>query len=139
MSQANVDLLKALYAAFASGDIPAVLAALDPRIEWNEAENFIYADRNPYIGPQAVLEGVIMRLGTEWTGFSAIPEEFLDAGDTAVVRGRYRAAYNATGRSIDAQYVHVFRVANGKIVRFQQYCDTAQVRDAVTRGQPARV
>jgi ketosteroid isomerase-like protein len=135
MSQANVDLLKTLYAAFARGDIPAVLAALDPRVEWNEAENFPYADRNPYIGPQAVLEGVFLRLGTEWDSFFALPEEFLDAGGTVVVRGRYDGVYKATGRSIHAQYVHVFRVTNGKITGFQQYCDTAQVRDAVSRGQ----
>jgi hypothetical protein len=37
---------------------------MDPSIEWNEAENFIYADRNPYVGPQAVLEGVFTRLGS---------------------------------------------------------------------------
>src|ERR1017187_9682181 len=50
MSQANVDLIQSLYAAFARGDGPAVLASMDPAIVWNEAENFLYADRNPYVG-----------------------------------------------------------------------------------------
>src|ERR1017187_8878036 len=50
MSQANVDLIQSLYAAFARGDGPAVLAGMDPAIVWNEAENFLYADRNPYVG-----------------------------------------------------------------------------------------
>src|SRR5258708_32318627 len=115
MSQANVDLLKALYAAFASGDIPAVLAALDPRIEWNEAESFIYADRNPYIGPQAVLAGVFMRIGTEWDNFSATPEDIVGEGDTVVSMGRYRGGYKATGVGINAQFVHVFKFRNDNI------------------------
>ena len=47
MSQKNVDIIRGMYDAFARGDIPAVLEVLDPDIEWREAENFLYADRNP--------------------------------------------------------------------------------------------
>ena len=60
MSQQNADLMKSLYAAFGRGDVPTVLGAMDPAIVWNEAEGFPYADKNPYVGPQAVLEGVFM-------------------------------------------------------------------------------
>jgi uncharacterized protein len=64
--------------------LPQFLAAFDPEIEWWEAENFIYADGNPYVGPQAVLQGVFARIGTEWDGFAVSPKEVLDAGDTVV-------------------------------------------------------
>jgi hypothetical protein len=37
MSQENVGLVKSLYEAFGRGDVPTVLAAMDPKIEWNEA------------------------------------------------------------------------------------------------------
>ena len=126
MSLENVDLVRGVYAAFASGDVPAVLAAMAPDMEWNEAENFPYADGNPYRGPDAILGGVFARLGSEWEGFAAVPEEFLDAGDTIVVLGRYRGAFRATGRSMNAQMVHVWRVAQGKVAAFQQYTDTLQ-------------
>ena len=129
--------VREFYQAMGRGDIPAALGMFDPRIEWNEAENFIYADRNPYIGPQAVLEGVFARLGGEWDNFSVIPDQILDAGDTAVAFGRYRGAYKRTGVSVNAQFVHVFTVKDGKIVRFQQYTDTAQFRDASQRGSSA--
>ena len=49
MSQENVELVRAVYAAFAAGDVPAVLGAMSPEIVWHEAENFPYADRNPYL------------------------------------------------------------------------------------------
>lgn len=69
MSEQNRATIQGMYEAFGRGDIATVLAALDPEIEWWEAENFIYADGNPYVGPQAVLEGVFARLGVEWEGF----------------------------------------------------------------------
>jgi uncharacterized protein len=130
LSQANVEIVRSLYGAFARGDVPAVLAGLDAKVEWREADNFIYADGNPYIGHDAVLQGVFMRVGMEWDGFAATSERLLDAGDTVVSLGRYTGKYKATGKRIDAQFVHVFSVENGKVVRFQQYTDTLQVAQA---------
>lgn len=131
MSRQNVDLVRGIYDAFSAGDVPAVLGAMHPDIEWNEAENFPYADGNPYRGPEAVLSGVFARLGGEWDGFAANPGEFLDAGDTIVVLGRYRGAYKATGRPLDAEMAHVWRVRDGKVAAFRQYADTLAVARAV--------
>jgi ketosteroid isomerase-like protein len=126
MSNENVGLVRAIYDAFAAGDIPGVVGRMSPDIVWNEAENFPYADGNPYCGPEAILGGVFARLGSEWDGFAAVPGEFLDAGDTIVMLGRYRGTCKATGRALDAQLAHVWRVEDGKAVRFQQYTDTLQ-------------
>jgi ketosteroid isomerase-like protein len=126
LSQANVDLIRDLYDAFAAGDIAGVLGRMSPDIVWNEAENSIYADGNPYSGPEGVSDGVFARIGAEWDGFTAVPEEILDAGDTVIALGRYRGTYKATGRPYDAQFVHVWRVADGKAAAFQQCTDTLQ-------------
>lgn len=134
MTQANVDLIRGVYAAFAAGDVPAVVGAMSADMVWNEAENFPYADGNPYRGPDAILAGVFARLGGEWDGFAALPEEFLDAGDTIVVLGRYRGTYKATGRPLDAQLVHVWRVKDGKAIAFQQYTDTLQAARVMGGG-----
>ena len=104
MSQ-NADTTHALYQAFARGDIPFVLGVFHPQIEWNEAENFIYADGNPYVGPQAILAGVFARLGSEWNGFSATPEQILDAGDTIVALGRYRGRQDRARQPAPARSV----------------------------------
>ncbi|HEY0412993.1 MAG TPA: nuclear transport factor 2 family protein [Allosphingosinicella sp.] len=130
MSRENVDLIRSIYAAFAAGDVPGVVARMDEGIVWNEAENFPYADGNPYEGPDAILGGVFARLGSEWDGFAAEPEEYLDAGDTVVVLGRYRGTHRGTGRAFYAQMVHVWRVEGGKAARFQQYTDTLQAARA---------
>ena len=132
MSRQDVALIRNLYEAFAKGDVPAVLAAMSPDIVWNEAENYPYADGNPYRGPEAILAGVFARIGSEWDGFAAVPEEYIDGGDTIVVLGRYRGTYRASGRSMDAQMVHVWRLADGRITRFDQRVDTLQSARVMT-------
>jgi ketosteroid isomerase-like protein len=130
MPQENVALVKGIYQAFASGDVPAVLGAMSPDIVWNEAENFPLADRNPYVGPQAILEGVFARLGSDWEGFAVDPQEYLDAGGAVVVLGRYRGTCRATGKPVDAQLAHVWRIEDGKAKAFQQLTDTLQFAKA---------
>jgi len=127
MSQENVAIIKNLYEAFAAGDVPGVLEAMSPDIIWNEADNFPYADGNPYIGPEAILNGVFARCIGEWDDFKANIEEILDAGDTVIAFGRYTGTFKATGRSQNTQIAHVWRIQNGKIVRFQQHADTLHV------------
>ena len=130
MSAENVSLVKAIYAAFASGDVPAAIAAMSPAIAWNEAENFPYADGNPYVGPEAIVGGVFARLASEWDGFHVEPERFLDAGDTVVMTGRYGGTCRATGRAMSPQVAHIWTVADGKVTGFQQLVDTLAVARA---------
>jgi ketosteroid isomerase-like protein len=125
----NLNPVRGVYDAFAKGDIPAVLGFLSPDIEWTEAEGTPYG--GTYIGPQAVLEGVFMPLGTEWDGYAAVPDEFIDGGDAVVVLGRYSGTYKATGKSFQANFAHVWKVREGKAVRFVQYVDTLIVQRAL--------
>jgi hypothetical protein len=134
MSEQNVALVRSVYDAFGKGDIPAVLGCMASDMEWNEAENFPYADGNPYVGADAIVGGVFARLGGEWDGFTVVPDEFLDAGDTVVMLGRYKGACKATGKPLDAQTCHVWRVKDGKAVHFQQYTDTLQANRAMGRA-----
>lgn len=57
-----VETIKAAYAAFGRNDPSVLFGAMDPAIAWNEAEGNPLADRNPYVGPQAIGEGVFGRL-----------------------------------------------------------------------------
>ncbi len=125
----NLDAVKQVYQAFAEGDVPTVLAFLSPDIDWTEAEGFPYA--GTYHGPQAVLEGVFMRLGTEWDGFAAVPDEFIDGGETVVALGKYSGTYKATGKSFQANFAHVWKIKDGKAIRFVQYVDTLLVHRAL--------
>jgi ketosteroid isomerase-like protein len=67
-----------LYEAFGRGEVPAVLGAMDPGVEWRQAGNC-----------------------------------------------------KETGKSLDAQVCHVWKLHDGKITSFQQYVDTGQWQDVV--------
>ena len=125
----NLDAVKKVYDAFAKGDIPTVLGSLSADIDWTEAEGFPYA--GTYHGPRAVLEGVFMRLGSEWEGFAAVPHEFIDGGDTVVSLGKYSGTYKRTGKRFQADFAHVWKMRDGKAIRFVQYVDTLVVHRAL--------
>ena len=36
----NKEIVAGLYASFAKGDVPSVLAGMDPKIEWTETEGW---------------------------------------------------------------------------------------------------
>lgn len=121
MSQ-NVETARALYDAFAQGDVPTVLGAMSPDIHWTEAEGGPYGGIS--IGPQAVLENVFMKLGGEWDGFSVVPKEFVSTGDTVVCLGDYSGTYKATGKSFTSPFAHVWHFRDGKAATFHQHVDT---------------
>lgn len=121
-----VETIKSAYAAFGRNDPSELFAAMDPAINWNEAEGSPLGDRNPYVGPQAVGEGVFARLLAAVERFTAVPSTFIDGGGYVVVLGRYGGVMKNGGAHLDAPFCHVYRFEGGKIVLFQQYTDTAQ-------------
>ena len=128
----NVEIVQNLYSAFAKGDVPAVLEKFHPKIEWNEAENFPYADGNPYIGPQAVLEGVFARLGGEWEYWNLTEQIYYEANSgEIIVTGRYKAKNKMTAKEINVQFVHLWTLEDGMVTKFQQYADTYQTVQAM--------
>jgi ketosteroid isomerase-like protein len=130
MSAENVAIIKSVYEAFASGNVAGVLGVMSPEIVWHEAENFPYADCNPYRGPEAVAAGVFARCIGEWKGFAVRMVDLIDGGDRVIALGRYNGEYKATGRRMNPQAVHVWTLKDGKAVAFQQYIDTLDVARA---------
>jgi len=125
----NLRFIQDTYAAFASGDVATVLGAFDAAIEWREAENNPYQPTgDAWNGPDAVLESLFLKLADEWDGFEVHPGRYHDSGDTIIMEGRYSGTFKATGKTLDAQMCHIWTIRDGKIVSFQQYVDTAQLR-----------
>lgn len=120
------ETIQAAYAAFGRNDPSVLFGAMDPAISWNEAEGNPLADRNPYVGPQAIGDSVFGRLQAAINNFSVVPATFINGGDHVVVLGRYGGTMKAGGAKLDSQFCHVFRLRDGKIATFQQYTDTAQ-------------
>jgi ketosteroid isomerase-like protein len=129
----NAQRAQDLYAAFARGDVPAVLAMFDPQIRWSPAEGHPYQPSGaPWVGPAAVLEHLFKRIAADWEDFVVHVQRMHDAGDCIVAEGRYTGVYKPTGKRIDVQMCHILQFADGRLCRFQQYMDTGQVQAAMT-------
>jgi len=116
-----------MYRAFAEGDMGTVLAALDPEIEWQQAEHGTFWPGAGFIGPDAVVQGVFMRIPeTFGDTFRIDIERMHGSGDTVIMEGRYVGTVTATGKDLSAQVVHVWDLRDDKVVKFQQYTDSWQ-------------
>ena len=127
----NLSVIDGLYKAFASGDIPSVLGGMDANIVWNEAEGNAYADGNPYIGPDEVLNGVFARIGAEHEYFNLTDIKLHEMSNNQVLATlRYKAKIKKNGAEYNTQAAHLWTLKNGKVINFQQYVDTKQLADA---------
>tara|TARA_R110000765_G_scaffold399734_2_gene494507 strand:+ start:2204 stop:2614 length:411 start_codon:yes stop_codon:yes gene_type:complete len=130
----NITIIDSMYKAFEKGDIPIVLGLLDDKVVWNEAEGNAMADGNPYVGPEAVLNGVFARLGEEHEYFNLKEIELHNMyNDKVLATLRYDAKRKSNGALYDAQVAHLWTMKNGKVAAFQQYVDTKQLADAANK------
>ena len=124
----NTQRVKESYAAFQRGDIASILATLDDNIEWQGV-----------IGTEGVLPQAGVRKGkaavqeffkhvAETTDFKSFePLEFIAEGDQVAVVGRYTARVKPTGKNVESGWVMLFTFKNGKVVKFREYTDSAQL------------
>ena len=132
MEGTSRELVEGIYAAFAAGDMASFADALAHDVVWNEAENYPYADRNPYRGAEEIMEGVFARTAEDWDGFAVHMNDIVDGGDRVVAMGRYEGSHRQSGKPLDVQAAHVWTIEGGKVVRFQQYIDTLGTANAMS-------
>lgn len=125
----NADIIAAHYAASDRGDLDGMLAPLADDVSWTEAAGFPYA--GTYIGQDAVAAGVFQRIQDEWDDYTVAIDEVIDGGDVVVGIGTYSGTYRATGRFFAARVAHVWRLADHRVVAFEQFTDTELVNRAL--------
>jgi ketosteroid isomerase-like protein len=130
VSEENVALVQGLYDAFGRGDVAHILGKLSADVDWLEAENFPYADQNPYRSPEAIAAGVFARCAGEWEDFAVAMDDLIDGGDRVVALGRYSGTFRQTNQAMNPRAVHVWTIDEGKVVAFRQYIDTLDVARA---------
>jgi ketosteroid isomerase-like protein len=122
------DVVRRQYLASAAGDLEALRATLAPDVEWTEMAGFPLA--GTYRTPDEVTRQVMERLAADWDDWQAHDDTYVVDGENVVVLARYTARHRATGKPLVARVAHHFVVRGGLIVRFEQFVDTALVREA---------
>jgi len=127
-------VVAAAYRAFATHDIPALLALLDPAVAWGQPDN----PSIPSAGTRHRLAGV-----QEWLQVGNETEEILAFqighmivdGPMAAVSGSTTVRVRATGATYTTDFVHLVTVASGRVTRFQESFDT-DLAAAAFAGRP---
>lgn len=128
-STAPGDVVRRQYLASARGDLGALRATLADDVEWTEMAGFPLA--GTYRTPNGVTSAVMERLGKDWDNWTAHDDTYIVDAENVVVLARYTATNKATGKDINVRVAHHFIVRGGLIVRFEQFVDTAKVREAM--------
>jgi len=120
----NLDTVRRSYDAFSRHDLAGAMGDMHPEIVWHQAQGLPHG--GTYRGLAEVRRNIFDPLEEEWwDGFTADPDEFLDAGANVVVIGRYRGTAKETGKHLDVPFVHIWTVEDDQAIQFRQYLDTA--------------
>ncbi|HEX7321949.1 MAG TPA: enoyl-CoA hydratase-related protein [Mycobacterium sp.] len=122
----SVSTAQQLYRALAAGDREALSALLHPDFVGEITDGMPLGMGGRHDGPEAMQRDVWWTIGRHYR-VEAQPEELrlLDDG-RLFVAGRYRGAGRASGRRLDAAFIHLIAfAADGRIVALHQLTDSA--------------
>jgi uncharacterized protein len=98
-----------------------VVAQLEVR--WQQAARRVPATGGPWTGRQALLDRVIAPIEDDWEGFTEHLEELVAADGHVVATGVYRGTDRSTGRTLEAEFCHLWWIRSCRIVAFRQFTD----------------
>jgi len=120
---AETEALRDAYAALNRNDIPAMVNAFDPQIEWTEPAE--YPGGGTYQGHAGVMAHLSQARAT-WAEGSCEPERFIVVGDKIVVFLYVRVRLNHNVEWIEGRHAAVYTFRNGKAIQMRIFDDERQ-------------
>ncbi|HXT70584.1 MAG TPA: nuclear transport factor 2 family protein [Vicinamibacterales bacterium] len=127
----NKKVVQDAYAAFGRGDIPALLATLSADVDWHGVIGV--GPKVPQGGPRKGHEEVATffeQVGGTVDFKRFEPQTFVAEGDVVVVLGFYESVVKPTGKPFASDWVMVFTLRDGKIVKFREFSDSLGITNA---------
>ena len=126
MSQENVDVARAVTAAWNVRDMDALRELYDPDVMVRTAEG--WPEPGPFVGVEAVLREFARYLDTlDDSRFESV--SFIDAGDRVVVRQFWRGVGRGPGMNLE--FTTVITVRKGRMIFIEFFWDHGQALEAV--------
>jgi uncharacterized protein len=126
MSQENVELVRGGFDAFQEGDLSGMLDLMADDLVTYRAD----PDGATYHGKEGFLDAT-----ADWTEdfseWSVIPEEFIDAGDRVLVHVRQMARGEASGIPIEGDFWFVFEMRGKRVAKWSFYIRRGEALEAV--------
>jgi len=130
MSNANITFIQSMYAAFSKGDIATIIANVTPDVDWRVTGSRLdFPTMGDWRG-QAELKKFFDAISQHQEPREFTPKEFFAADDHVFVIGHYDWKIRKTGRTAASDWVHIFTIRDGKVVKFREFNDTAKFAEA---------
>ncbi len=135
VSRENVELLRRAVDAYNRRDVEALVAELDPEVEWMPAlPGLVAGEAAVYRGH----EGIAQMFADLFEVLDEIHfsyDDVRDLGDRVVAIGSIRTRGKASGAETESPYVNVAELRDGKGIRLRGYLDVDEALAASrTRG-----
>src|SRR5690348_7208229 len=128
-------IVQKIYASFKNKDIQSILDLQSENAEWLVSAS---PDKIPWASPGRGPKGVAIFFKTlgELLEIDAFDiKDYVESENKVVALG-YQAGYvKSTGDHYEYDFVHVWELKNGKVIKFHSYFDTAYVASALA-GEP---
>jgi ketosteroid isomerase-like protein len=131
VSEANVDLARRAFDAFAARDAAAVLEVMDEEVEFLPVTANLTTGGVPYRGHDG-MRRYFDDVGRVWDELRVYPSEYRDLGETVVALGRIHG--RGGGMIIDRPTGWVWRCRAGKIVFGRVYASHEEALRAAGLG-----
>jgi uncharacterized protein len=127
----NVATVNAIYEAFGTGNIPAILETLSDDVRWEDwRDNFAQKAGVPWMKRQTGKEGALAFFQTIGGSFAVKGFQVLsimEGGNQVAVEFTLEADVPSTGGHFFEEEMHLWTFDdNGKVVRLRHYLDTAK-------------
>jgi ketosteroid isomerase-like protein len=129
MSQENVEIVRAAFAAFGEGDMEGVLRLCDENIEITQPAELLGAPRDQH-GHAGVLEAFAIWPDL-WEDYSVEIVRLAAIGDRVIATTINRGRGKDSGVPVEMPFTFLFSVRAGKIVQWRLFMREEQALEAV--------
>jgi ketosteroid isomerase-like protein len=129
MSQKNVEIVRQVYERWARGDFRAGVELYDPYVLLVLRAEF--PDARAYCGPAEIRKYMREDFLADLEGAVIVGEEFLDAGDSVVVRVNQQATGAGSGAPVGMRYYQIWTFRGRSVIRIESIRERREALEAV--------
>ena len=130
MSQDNVTIVRRMWEAFLSGDVPTALSFYSPDIEWDGSN---LPDGPVGTGHDVIIEHVA-RWSENWDVWTVEVERVIEAGTDRVILLMREKGKSPSGVVMDEVHAELYTLRDSMIARRQGFPDSAEAFAAPPRA-----
>lgn len=129
-TEKNISVVKQIYADIVAKNLDGFFNSLTDDIVWQPP--FAAEIKHTKIrNGKAEVKDWIMEMAAEVSYTQVTPHEIYADKDAVIVKGFFEGKSNATGKSFQSDWIHLWKFRGDKVFHYQAFWNTAEVANAL--------